>query len=152
MGKKVLDFMKKREKSIEDKRRNFERLMFDNMLGAYSVVDTEGSIYPISMIDISPTGCLFQVPWREGENRPFKKSDEVTFRIYFTQNEYIPAVVTVKYAKKFTDNDGLTYLRCGGRFDTTTSSFQALSSFIEFLYKFAEHSAVDHGDAKVYYL
>jgi len=152
MGRKVLDFVKKRESSIESKRRNFERLMFDNILGAYSVIDDKGSIYPITLMDISPTGCLFKIPLQYGSHRQFKKGDEITLRMYFTQKEYIPVIINIKYTQEFTDNDGLSYIRCGGRFDTSASSFQALSSFIEFLYKFAEHSAVDHGDSKVYFL
>ena len=152
MSDKVLDFVKKRKENIEEKRRNFERIMFDNVMGTYSVIDKEGSIYPVTLIDISNTGCLFEVPWNLENDEKFKKGTEIPMRMYFTKQSYIPVIVRIKYGKEFVDKDGQTYMRYGAKFDTTTASFDALKSFIDFLYKFAEHSTIDKGDAKVYFL
>lgn len=149
---KVLDFVGKRQENIEKKRRNFERIMFQNFLGAYSVIDDGGTIYPISLIDISKEGCLFQVPWNVKKDQKFAVGTEIPLRIYFTKNSYIPVPVTVKYGKEFIDDQGSTYMHYGCEFDVTTSSFDALQSFIEFLYKFAEHSVIDRGDTKVFFL
>ncbi len=151
MGKKVLDFVKKREQVVEKKRRDFERLMFDNFLGAYSVIDRNGAIYPIKLVDISRTGCLFQIQLNNENDNIFKKGMSFTFRMYFTQKEFIPTLVTIRNSRKVVEQDGTAYLHCGAEFDTSTSSFEALESFVQFLYSFAEHSVEDHGDAKVYF-
>ncbi len=150
--KKVLDFNKKRKDNIEHKRRAVERIMFDNFLGTYSVIDGIDAIYPIDIVDISRNGCLIQVPYNKGTLKAFKQDEEYTLRLYFTKASYIPAVVKIKYAKEFVDSDGQHYMQYGCEFDTGVASFEALESFINFLYKFAEHSAVDRGDSKVYFL
>ncbi|MCB9061271.1 MAG: PilZ domain-containing protein [Halobacteriovoraceae bacterium] len=149
----VLDFQKKREESIEKKRRNFERILFQSTLGAYSVVDDAGSIHPIQLVDISRDGCLFQVPWdpKQGGQK-FQKDTEINIRMYFSKIEYIPVICLVKYSNEYVDESGQVYLRYGAEFDKTTTSFQAMESFIEFLYKFAEHSAIDKGDKKVFFI
>ena len=58
----ILSFSDKREENIERKRRNFERVLFNNFLGAYSVIDQAGVVFPIEMQDISPDGMSFLVP------------------------------------------------------------------------------------------
>ena len=63
MSGKVLDFAQKREQNIENKRRQFERVLFQNFLGAYTVIDQGGAIYPVSLVDISHDGlstCAFK--------------------------------------------------------------------------------------------
>lgn len=152
MADKLLDFKQKKQETIEKKRRAFERVMFQNFLGAYAVIDEAGSIYPVNLVDISKTGCLFQVPWNAKTDKQLPVGKEITMRLYFSKDTYIPILVNVKYGKEFHDIDGRTYMRYGSEFDTSMPSFSALESFIEFLYKYAEHSATDRGSNKVYYL
>lgn len=152
MTDKLLDFNKRREDAIEQKRRSFERILFQSFLGAYSVIDQAGSVYPIELVDISKEGCLFQVPWDVKSEAPYKQGHEVNLRIYFTSSSYIPAMVTVKHSSETVNHNGQTYMQYGCVFDKSLPSFEALQSFIEFLYKFAEHSAVDRGDSRVYFL
>lgn len=153
MTDEVLDFQKKREESIEKKRRNFERLLFANTLGAYSVVDQAGSIYAISLVDISRDGCLFQVPWDPNRQQAkFENNTEINLRMYFSATEYLPIICLVKYSNEYVDESGQVFMRYGTEFDKSTHSFEAMESFIEFLYKFAEHSAVDKGDKKVFFI
>lgn len=151
MTDKVLNFIEKRKETIEKKRRNFERLMFQNVLGCYSVIDNNGTVLPVNLVDISHTGCLFQVPWNVKSDSKMESDTELTLRMYFTKKSFVPAIVTIKYGKEFLDKDGQTYMQYGCEFDTSISSFEALSSFIDFLYKFAEHSAIDHGESKVFF-
>lgn len=151
MTDKVLDFQGKRQQSIEEKRRSFERILFQNFLGAYAVIDQAGTIYPVTLVDISHDGCLFQVPWNPKGDKKFERETEVSMRMYFTQASYIPAILNVKYGKEYVDQHGDTYMQYGCEFDQSYPSFEALSHFIEFLYKFAEHSAVDRGDVKTYF-
>lgn len=148
----VIDFNEKRKQSIEKKRRNFERVMFENFLGCYSVINQNGSIYQIDIIDISETGLLFQVPWNKNNDKKFEKDKDLTLRLYFTKSSYIPAIVNVKYSTEYLDQDGNSYMRYGCEFDQDNQTFEAVSAFIQFIYKFAEHSSVDKGDHKVYFL
>ena len=152
MTDKVLDFVKKREENIEKKRRSFERILFQNFLGAYSVLDAQGTHYPITLIDISKEGCLFQVPWDcKSIGSELVKDEGMTLRMYFTKSTFIPVQVDVKYGKEFIDTDGQAYMRYGCEFDKSFPSFKAMESFIDFLYEFAEHSSIDKGDVKAFF-
>jgi len=152
MTDKVLDFNEKRKENIEQKRRNFERLLFNNFLGAYTVVDQGGSIYPVSLVDVSHDGCLFQVPWNASKDTMIEHDTEMTMRMYFTKGSFIPVVMEIKYGREFIDEDGQTYMQYGCEFDKSMPSFQAIESFIDFMYKYAEHSSIDKGSQKVYFL
>ncbi len=148
---KIFDFVKKRSENVEQKRRAFERLVFQNFLGAYTVIEDGGAIYPIALVDISNTGCLFQVPWTMGKDKKIPKNTEILMRMYFTKGSYIPVLVSVKHGKEVVMQDGTTYMQYGCEFDKSVSSFEAMQSFIDFMYKFAKHSAVDKGDTKVFF-
>ncbi len=151
MTDKVLDFVEKRKENVELKRRNFERILFQNFLGAYSVIDQSGVIYPIDLVDISNEGCLFQIPWDASRDSKFEQDTEISMRMYFTNESYVPVIVNVKYGREYIGRDGNTYMQYGCEFDQSLPSFTAMKSFIEFMYSFAEHSAIDKGDRKVYF-
>lgn len=150
--KKVVDFTAKRKESIEQKRRTFERVVFQEFLGVYSVVDDQGSNYPIKLIDISHDGCQFQLPYSKKALNQFKTGSETTLKLFFTKGSYIPAMVTVKRAAEYIDENGDAWLRLGGEFDKTLPSFKAVQSFIDFIYQYAEFSCLDKGESKVYFL
>lgn len=152
MTDKVLDFNAKREENIEQKRRQFERILFNNFLGAYTVVDQGGTIYPVSLVDVSREGCLFQVPWNMDRDTKIEEGTEITMRMYFTKKSFIPVVMEIKRGQEHVDEDGQTYMQYGAEFDTSMPSFQAVESFIDFMYKFAEHSSLDKGSQKVFFL
>ena len=150
--KKVVDFNEKRKQSIEQKRRTFERVVFQEFLGVYTVIDDQGSSYPIKLVDISGEGCQFQVPFSLKAKNQFKSGTETTLKFFFTKGSYIPAVVTVRHATEYIDKNGDAWLRLGGEFDTSLPSFKALSTFIDFIYQYAEFSCLDKGESKVYFL
>ncbi|MBT3586573.1 MAG: PilZ domain-containing protein [Halobacteriovoraceae bacterium] len=152
MTEKLLDFVEKRKENIEEKRRSFERVMFTNFLGCYTVLDQEGTHYPVRLVDFSREGCLFQIPWNIKGDKKFEEGKEITLRIYFTKTQYIPVIVQVKYGQEYIEKDRQTYMRYGCEFDTSMPSFEALQAFIEFMYKFAEHSTTDRGDSRVFFL
>lgn len=148
---KVLDFNKKKAETIEQKRRAFNRIVFQNFLGAYSVIDDNGSIYPVTLVDIAGDGCSFQVPWNPSKDKKMEQETEVVMRMYFTDSSYIPVILSVRHGKEVVAQDGTLRMQYGCEFDKSSSSFEAMQSFIDFLYKFAEHSAIDRGDTKVYF-
>ena len=148
---KVLDFNKKKAETIEQKRRAFNRIVFQNFLGAYSVIDDNGSIYPVTLVDIAGDGCSFQIPWNPAKDTKLEQDFEVQMRMYFTNASYIPVTMNVRYAQEVITNDGTSHIQYGCEFDKSATSFDAIQSFVDFLYKFAEHSAIDKGDTKVYF-
>jgi hypothetical protein len=148
---KVLDFNKKKAETIEMKRRAFNRIVFSNFLGAYSVIEDSGSIYPVTLVDIAGDGCAFQVPWNPKKDSKLPQDHEICMRMYFTKGSYIPVIMNVRHTKEVMGDDGMMYLQYGCEFDKTVSTFEAMQSFIDFLYKFAEHSAIDRGDTKVFF-
>lgn len=148
---KVINFKEKRDKVVEEKRRSFERVVFDNMVGAYSVIDDDGSIYPIRLVDISKTGCLFQVPLSHADKK-FGDGHELMLRMYFTKKSYIPVCVKIKYDYEHREDDGSEFLRYGCEFDTSIESFKALEKFIQFLYLYSDFSHIDKGDNKIFFL
>jgi hypothetical protein len=150
--KKVVDFNEKRKQSIEQKRRSFERVVFQEFLGVETVIDDQGAGFQVKLLDISGEGCQFQVPFTMKAKNQFKSDTEVTMKLFFTKGTYIPAVVTVRHASEYIDQDGNAWLRLGGEFDTSLPSFKALASFINFIYQYAEYSCLDRGESKVYFL
>lgn len=150
--KKVVDFSEKRKKSIEQKRRTFERVVFQEFLGVYTVIDDQGAGFPIKLLDISGEGCQFQVPFSMKAKNQFKSDTEITLKLFFTKGTYLPAVVNIRHATEYIDQQGDAWLKIGGEFDTSLPSFKALSSFINFIYQYAEFSCVDKGESKVFFL
>lgn len=148
---KVLDFNKKKADTIEQKRRAFNRVVFQNFLGAYSVIDDNGSIYPVTMVDIAGDGCSFQVPWNPSKDKKLASGFEVSMRMYFTNQSYLPVILLIRHGKEVLGKDGITYMQYGCEFDKSVPTFEAMQSFIDFIYRFAEHSAIDRGDTKVFF-
>ncbi len=150
--KKVFDFEAKRRETIEQKRRTFERVVFDEFLGVDAVIDDNGSGHPLKLIDISADGCLFQIPYCPQAKNKFSAGSEFTLKLFFTKTSYLPAVIKVRHATEHVDSKGDVYWRCGGEFDKSLPSFQALASFVQFVYKYAEFSCRDNAAHKVYFL
>lgn len=148
---KILDFNKKKAETIEQKRRAFNRIVFQSFLGAYSVIDDNGAIYPVEMVDIAGDGCSFQVPWNQARDKKLADNFEINMRMYFTKASYLPVIMHVRHGKEVLNKDGITYMQYGCEFDKSAASFEALQSFIDFIYRFAEHSAIDKGDARAYF-
>ena len=149
---KVIDFQAKRSESIEKRKRSFERVLFSEFLGSYAEIDDQGTKFDVTMVDLSRSGCLFQIPFAQGSLEHFKNKQDVTVRVYFTKDDFLPLQVQVKHINEYIDERGEAYIRFGGEFDKSLPSFQAFEPFIEFIYKFAEYSCVDKGESKVYFL
>lgn len=149
---KILDFVQKRKEIIEERRQGFERLMFKNVLGAYAVLEESKDIYPVSLIDISYNGCGFEIPFSVKAKKKFKKGSDHKMRMYFTKSSFILTLIRVRYATEIIDLNGKKVLRLGCEFDKSISSYTALNSFIDFLYKFAKFSTHDDGSSKAFFI
>lgn len=153
MSDNILSFEKRRKEAIEDKKRIFERVLFTDFLGSYTEIDSHGTTFPVKVVDISREGLSFQVPMAPNLNETFGKDKELTLRFYFTKDSFLSVVVNIANMKEHSDNRGETFMRYGGKFDKSLPSFKAMEPFIEFIYKFAEFSCVDHEENhRVYFL
>ncbi len=152
MAGKVINFVKKRAEMIEERRQGFERIMFKNLLGAYAVLEDEGEITPLNLVDISQSGCGLEIPFSKGAQKRFKTGNPIKIRLYFTQNSFILCLAEVMYATEIIDLKGNKVLRLGCQFDKSISSYTALASFIDFLYKFAKFSSHDDGSSKAFFI
>ncbi len=89
---KVINFEEKRRDSIEKRKRNFERVLFTEFLGSYAEIDDNGTKYGVNLVDISREGCMFQVPFAQFSNHRFKDGEDITVRVYFTKEDFLPRV------------------------------------------------------------
>ena len=148
MDCKILDFVSKRNEKIQQKRRSFERAFFQDFLGTYAILDQGGLSLPITLVDISPKGCLFRVPWKCRYRKMFRRGEEINLRIYFTKDAYIAVAANIRHGRKSTDPVNPASMYYGCAFDTSLPSFKAMEKFIEFLYSFAEHSSLERSETK----
>lgn len=146
---KVIDFGKVREKRIEEKRRQYERVLFKNVLGAYGVAEGEG-LRAIELVDVSATGMSFQLPSYSKNLDGLKVGKEMIFRLYFSEDTYIPMGIKILNRRPCIEN-GNTYERFGCAIDTNMQSYGTYKTFVEFLTKYAESAHQDKGDLKLFF-
>jgi hypothetical protein len=152
MTAKVLDFNKKRAQNIEKKRRQFERVLFTDLIGCYTVVDGRDAVAKVQLVDISSTGCLIEMHHKL-TRETMKEGEELKLRLYFTEKSYIPLILKVKRRDKQTRPEIAGQIwHYGCEFDRSLPSFKAVESFIQFVYKFAEFSRIDEKNQKVFFI
>jgi hypothetical protein len=151
MSEKILSFAKKRDEKIAEKKRKFERIVFDHFLGCYPVVDDEGTLFEASLVDISDDGCMFQIPITQGfkGHHRFKIGQEVPLRFYFMKSSFLPIVLDVRHITEFTNSRGDRFFRFGGKFAEETKSLETLRKLIDFMGDYAVTSVEDRGHRKL---
>jgi hypothetical protein len=145
----VIDFNKVREKRIEEKRRNTERIFLRDLLGVYSVAG-QGKMFPVELIEVSEEGCSFQLPYDPKNPWP-KDGKEMPLRLYFNREMYLEIYVQIKHSRHSIDKKQ-RYIRYGCSIDRTTQSYPAYQQFVRFLKLYSEHAYKDKGDVTVFYL
>ena len=146
----VVDFNEVRTQRMDEKRRKTERILFNNIMGVYSV-SAHDQMQPVEMVDVSETGCSFQIPFRTRAQWPTDVQD-LTLRLYFSQDTYLPIVVRVQNSRVAIDRGGERFQRFGCLVDNTLSSYGAYLQFVRFLKLYAEHAHKDLGDVTLFYL
>ncbi len=145
----LVDFNEAREKKMTEKKRKAERILFQNLLGVYTV-STGSQIYPVEMVDVSEEGCAFQIPF-DGRNAMSLDTEEVPLRLYFSQDTYMEIRVKITNSRPCIEN-GRRYIRYGGAVDQSLSSYFCFVQFVRFLKSYSEHAHRDLGDVSVFYL
>lgn len=147
----VIDFNKKRKESIEQKKRQFERIFFKELIGCYTAIDNGQKIIPVDIVDISKSGCLIELAKSSGGNKEFEIDAEVSIRLYFTKKSYIPLIAKVARVEETTNTRGVEVFHFGAEFDSNLPGHHVLEAFVDFVSKFAEFSRVDNESEKVYF-
>ncbi len=152
MEDNVIKFRNKKTQVVEQKKREFGRVLFDELLGVYSVINDNEAIFQVKIVDISKTGVLIQVPLDPKAKQKFRPTSVHSMRFYFTKNTYIQVSAEVKHQSEIKGEHDKHYLRFGMEFDQSQENYKVLGAFVEFIYQFAEHSSLDKGDQRVYFL
>lgn len=130
----------------EEEKRAFERVLFNEFLGIYTLIESEG-LQRVQLIDISSTGCRFEMKKEDGK---FEVGDEWAFRMYFTRNTYLPAMLKIIHGY-FLEIEGVEYVGYGAAFDRTLTTFPCLSTFIDIIYCYADHAIEDKHNKQIFF-
>lgn len=142
----VVDLERFRKNKNEERRREYERVLFNRILGVYSFAE-KNVLQHIEVIDISYSGVKFR---EENPERPLRAEEKVALRFYFTPSSYLRVIVDVKRAIPFKDEDreGVEY---GCQLDKTTKSYEVIRELIAFMYKYSETACQDHNPPMIWF-
>lgn len=143
----VIDFQDLRKERLEERRRQYERVMFRNALGVYTVIEQEG-LHAIELIDVSEGGISFQVA--DSSTLELKNGTVIPLRFYFASDSFIPADAKVVNCVNAIDN-GQKVRRYGCMLDKTMASYSAIYHLVQFITKCAEHGRKDDSHLKIFY-
>ncbi len=144
---KVFQLSDARKEKQENLRREYERVLFNKLLGCYTVIEKLG-LKSVELVDVSKSGCSFRMPTADGT---YRMGEEIALRLYFSNKTYLPTNLTIRRVTNVVEN-GLSYNQYGCEFDSTLSTHPALMSFVEFVEKYSQHASEDKGDKQVWYL
>jgi len=144
----IIDFVSKRAVVIEEKRRQFERVAFNEFCGVYVQWDEATPWGPIKLNDISTTGCQIETTQVSLGTKVLKPGQQFSLRLYFTKHSFLTALCTIKHVKATNHQQKTAPIVSGVEFDRSTPGYKGIEAFVNFIYSFAEHSTVDQGDLK----
>ncbi|MBY0372335.1 PilZ domain-containing protein [bacterium] len=139
ISRKVVDLSAYREEKNEERRREYERVLFHKILGVYSFAEFNNKIHNVEVLDISYSGILFRELHPQLPSQPGSK---VALRFYFTPSSYLRLVVEVKRTRPF-KSGGRQGLEYGCELDKSTRSYEVLRQLVQFMYKYAEIACQD---------
>lgn len=142
---KVVNFSKRQQEKQETIRRDYERVLYKQLLGGYTVIEKLG-LKAVEIHDISKSGCMFTMDPVDGT---YKTGEEIDFRFYFSSNAFIPAKLKIVRVEKVEDGYS-TRWEYGCSFDKSFQAYPALERFVDFLDAFAAAARQDNGDEKVW--
>jgi hypothetical protein len=143
---KVVQFTQVRQEKQESLRRSYERVLFNRILGCYTVLEKLG-LKSVEMRDISKSCCSFRMPADAGA---FQLEEEVDFRFYFSNSTFVPTRLTIKRVTQAIEN-GVKYNDFGCTFDQSLSTYAAIEKFIEFINAYSMAAKEDKGELQVWF-
>lgn len=146
-GAKVIKFKELQEKLKEKNRRKYQRVLFNNVLGAYAVIEEKG-LLEVKLLDISQDGVRFALSSDHGK---FKKGENLAFRLYFTQHDYIPIFIKVVH-RQIEKRDGIEIVQYGCQLEVNQDIKKCMNYLVKFIQHYTNVAQNDHGDRQVYFL
>ncbi len=143
--KKIVSISDLRAQKENKDNRKFKRVLFGNILGAFALIEQKG-LLKVELVDISERGLRFKMPDYYGQ---FKKDENFAFRLYFSQEDYIPLEVKVVH-KVVSDQEGPTEVQYGCSIQATDEVFQCLQHLVSFIQQYVAVSKQDHGDRQLH--
>lgn len=143
---RVIDLENYRKEKSEEKRREYERVLFNRILGVYSFAEKTG-LHHVEVVDISYSGIRFR---EEKPEHPLKPGQKIALRFYFTPSSYLRVVVEVKRMIPFNEEErqGLEY---GCELDKQTKSYEVINELVSFMYKYAETACQDQNPPMIWF-
>lgn len=145
---RIISLNKARAEKNEQKRREYERVLFKNIIGAYCVIEDKG-LQAIELVDLSMNGLSFQVP-HDNTKINFEVGSQFSFRLYFSQSTYLPLAIKIIH-KRSTLENGSAYVRYGCEVDTNLASYKSYTHLVHFLATYAEHAKEDKSPTKLFF-
>lgn len=143
----VVNLSSVRQEIIEEKRRDYERVVFKSNFGVYTYAEETG-LNAVEVIDISEGGMQFQTP--ERSSLKLETGAMIPIRFYFATDHFIS--IDVKVVRSFSAiEDGNAVHRYGCLMDKTMASYAAIYHFVQFITKCAEHGHKDEKHLKIFY-
>jgi len=142
----IIDLAEFRKNKSEERRREYERVLFNRILGVYSFAEKTG-LHHVEVIDMSYSGIKFR---EEKPEHPLKADQKIALRFYFTPSSYLRLVVEVKRVipYKEEDKEGLEY---GCQLDKNTKSYNVIKQLIAFMYSYSEIACQDHNPPMIWF-
>ncbi len=129
-NEQVVNLSSVRQEIIEEKRRDYERVVFKSNFGVYTFMEETG-LNAIEVVDISEGGMQFQTPERSA--------------LHLNTGDMIPV-------RSFSAiENGNAVHRYGCLMDKTMASYAAIYHFVQFITKCAEHGHKDEKHLKIFY-
>ena len=143
----VVNLSSVRQEIIEEKRRDYERVVFKSNFGIYTHMEGTG-LHAIEILDISEGGMQFQTS--EKSSMKLSAGDVIPVRFYFATDHFIS--IDVKVVRSYSAIEGSTAVhRYGCLIDKSMASYGAIYHFVQFITKCAEHGHKDDKHMKIFY-
>ncbi|MCX6101772.1 MAG: PilZ domain-containing protein [Proteobacteria bacterium] len=144
--KGIIDLEHYRKEKTEERRREYERVLFNRILGVYSFAEKTG-LHHVEILDMSYSGLRFR---EDNPEMPLRSGQKIALRFYFTPSSFLRVVVDVKRVTPFEaeQRQGLEY---GCEIDTSTKSSEVLKELVDFMYKYAETACHDDNPPMIWF-
>lgn len=147
-GKKedVIDLSSYRKNKNEERMREYERILFNRILGVYSFAEKSG-LHHVEVVDISYSGLRFK---EVNPEKPCQIGDKLSLRFYFTPSSYLKLVMQVQRTIPFKD-DGREGIEYGCVLDKKTRSYQVIKTLVDFMHNYSELAVQDHNPPMIWF-
>lgn len=144
---KIVDLRNYRKVKTEERRREYERVLFNRVLGVYSFAEMPGRLQHVEVVDISLSGLRFR---DDKPEKPLEINFKMGIRFYFTPGSYLRLPIEIKRATPHND-DGRTKLEYGCIIDKNTKSYEAIKELVSFMQKYSEFATPDNHPPMIWF-